>query len=152
MCIKTDGFEVLDGYKDTYFVGERIDMTTLVVRINYAGGQSLDMMLLESMVSYDFSKPGTATVTVEYDGMRAEFEVTVLEAPETAAPETAAPETTEAETGLPETDAFAPETTQGPDVDVPEPAIDNEGCGAVLMPAALILLGLAALALGRKEN
>ena len=84
--------------------------------------------------------------------MRAEFEVTVLEAPETAAPETAAPETTEAETGLPETDAFAPETTQGPDVDVPEPAIDNEGCGAVLMPAALILLGLAALALGRKEN
>ena len=154
VCIRTDGFEVLDGYKDTYFVGERIDMTTLVVRINYAGGQSLDMMLLESMVSYDFSKPGKATVTVEYDGMRAEFEVTVLEAPETAAPETTEAETAlpETEASAPETEASAPETTQGPDVDVPEPAIDNEGCGAVLMPAALILLGLAALALGRKEN
>ena len=152
VCIKTDGFEVLDGYKDTYFVGERIDMTTLVVRINYAGGQSLDMMLLESMVSYDFSKPGTATVTVEYDGMKATFEVTVLEAPETAAPETAAPEATEAETALPETEASAPETTQGPDDDVPEPAIDNGGCKAVLMPVTVILLCLAAFSLGRKEN
>ena len=152
VCVKTNGFEVLDGYKDTYFVGERIDMTSLVVRVNYAGGQSLDMMLLESMVSYDFSKPGKATVTVEYDGMKTSFEVTVLEAPETEAPETteaatAAPETTE-----PRPEASAPETTQAPDIDVPEPAIDNEGCGAVLMPAALILLGLAALALGRKEQ
>lgn len=152
VCVKTNGFEVLDGYKDTYFVGERIDMTSLVVRVKYVGGQSLDMMLLESMVSYDFSKPGKATVTVEYDGMKTSFEVTVLEAPETEAPETteaatAAPETTE-----PRPEASAPETTQAPDIDVPEPAIDNEGCGAVLMPAALILLGLAALALGRKEH
>ncbi len=147
VCIKTDGFEVLDGYKDTYYVDERIDMTSLVVRVNYASGQSLDMMLLESMVSYDFSKPGKATVTVEYDGMTAAFEVTVLEAPATEAPETIEPETTE-----PEAEASAPEATQDSDVDVPEPAIDNEGCGAVLLPATLLLLCLAALALGRKEE
>ena len=155
VCIRTDGFEVLDGYKDTYFVGERIDMTSLVVLINYAGGQSLDMMLLESMVSYDFSKPGTATVTVEYDGMKATFEVTVLEAPATTEPEATEPEITapDAETTEPETSEteVTPKQSESATL-VPEPAIDNEGCGAVLMPVTVILLCLAAFSLGRKEN
>lgn len=157
VCVKTDGFEVLDGYKDTYFVGDRIDMTSLVVRISYASGQSLDMMLLESMVSYDFSKPGKATVTVEYDGMTATFEVTVLEAPATEAPETSEPETTEPETTEPETtapepEASAPDVTQAPDVDVSEPAIEHDGCGAVLMPASLIALAVVVLVLRKKED
>lgn len=156
VCVKTHGFVVLDGYKDTYFVGERIDMTTLVVRVEYASGSTLDMMLLESMVSYDFSKPGKASVTVEYDGMQTSFEVTVLQAPETEAPDSTEPDSTEPETTAPdaeatEPEATAPESTQAPDL-VPEPAIDNEGCGAVLMPLTLILIGFAAFALGRKEN
>ena len=83
VCIKTDGMTVLDGYKDTYYVGDRIDMTSLIVRIDYVSGNGLEMMLLEEMVSYDFSKPGKATVTVEYDGMVATYEVTVLESPTT---------------------------------------------------------------------
>ena len=28
VCVKTDGIRINEGYKDTYFVGERIDMTT----------------------------------------------------------------------------------------------------------------------------
>jgi len=159
VCVKTDGIVVLDGYKDTYYVGERIDMTTLVICINYANGDSLEMMVPESMVTYDFSTPGTATVTVDYEGMQASFELTVLEAPATTEPETTEPETTEPETTEPETAApettepgtAAPETTQASDL-VPEPAIDNEGCGAVLMPAALITLAVAVLVLRKKED
>ena len=165
VCVKTDGIEVLDGYKDTYYVGERIDMTSLVIRINYANGDGLEMMIPESMVTYDFSKPGAATVTVEYEGMKASFEVTVLEAPATTEPETTEPETTEPATTEPETTApeatdtdatesgtaAAPDESESAILDS-EPAIDNEGCGAVLMPTTVILLCLAALALGRKDD
>ena len=125
VCVKTDGISVLNGYKDTYYVGEKIDMTSLKISLNYATGDSLEMMILESMVSYDFSVPGTATVTVEYEGMQATYEVTVLPAPEpsleqettepeatseeTAEPEETEPEATESETTEPET--TEPETT-----------------------------------------
>ncbi|MBQ2805792.1 MAG: bacterial Ig-like domain-containing protein, partial [Clostridia bacterium] len=133
--------------------------TTLVICINYANGDSLEMMVPESMVTYDFSTPGTATVTVDYEGMQVSFEVTVLEAPATTEPETTEPETTEPETTEPETAApettepgtAAPETTQASDL-VPEPAIENEGCGAVLMPAALIALAVAVPVLRKKED
>ena len=152
ISVKMGGMSVLPGYKDTYYVGERIDMTSLVVHVDYASGAGLDMMLLESMVSYDFSAPGTATVTVEYDGMVATYEVTVLPAPETeSAPETETEADTEAVTEAktePATEA-APET----DADnlVPEPAI-KKGCGASLAPAGMILLCIVGFALGRKED
>ena len=167
VCVKTDGIAVLDGYKDTYYVGERIDMTSLVISINYANGDSLEMMVTESMVTYDFSVPGTATVTVNYEGMQVSFEVTVLEvpvttepettAPATQAPETSAPEETESETVEPQTNApeaetSAPQATQGPDVDVSEPANDNEGCGAVLLPVSVFVVLLAAMTLRKKED
>ena len=150
VCIKTDGMTVLDGYKDTYYVGDRIDMTSLIVRIDYVSGNGLEMMLLEEMVSYDFSKPGKATVTVEYDGMVATYEVTVLEAPETTAPETTEPETTEPETDTATLIDPVPETEPASDDLVEEPAIQN-GCGAVL-PAGLLVLALIAGAFIKKED
>jgi hypothetical protein len=152
VCVKMGGMRVLPGYKDTYYVGERIDMTSLVVHVDYASGAGLDMMLLESMVSYDFSAPGTATVTVEYDGMVATYEVTVLPAPETeSAPETETEADTEAVT---ETET-EPATEAAPETDaddlVPEPAI-QKGCGAALAPAGMILLCFVGFAFGRKED
>ncbi len=147
VCVKTNGLSVLDGYKDTYYVGDRIDMTTLLVRINYASGDGLDMMLLESMVSYDFSAPGKATVTVEYDGMIASYTVTVLEAPQTEQATTEPVSDTESES---ESEPIVSETA--PDDLDSEPAIDNEGCGAVLLPGTLIALCAAAFALRKKED
>ena len=152
VCIKTNGMTVLDGYKDTYYVGDRIDMTSLVVRINYVSGNGLDMMLLEDMVSYDFSKPGKATVTVEYDGMIATYTVTVLEAPsaeETTtepAPELETDAETQTET---ETETEAMPVTES-DTLAQEPAA-KKGCGAVLSASVLALL-LAAVALRRRED
>ena len=165
ISVKMGGMTVLPGYKDTYYVGERIDMTSLVVRVEFASGAELDMMLLESMVSYDFSAPGTATVTVEYDGMIATYEVTVLPAPETegSIQESTAPETTpESETATEtvgsiqeSTAESTAETEAAPATDaddlVPEPAIQN-GCGASLAPAGMILLCLVGFAFGRKED
>ena len=151
VCVKTNGLSILDGYKDTYYVGERIDMTTLVVHVDYASGAGLDMMLLESMVSYDFSVPGTATVTVEYDGMVATYEVTVLPAPETNPPESETEtETVGSSNSTAETATEAAPETDADNLD-PEPAIKN-GCGAALAPAGMILLCFVALAFGRKED
>ena len=33
VCVRTDGIVMEPGYKDTYFVGDRIDMTTLLIRV-----------------------------------------------------------------------------------------------------------------------
>ena len=155
ISVKMGGISVLPGYKDTYYVGERIDMTSLVVHVDYASGAGLDMMLLESMVSYDFSAPGTATVTVEYDGMVATYEVTVLPAPETDPPETEPePVGSIQESTAPESEtATATEAAPETDADnlVPEPAI-KKGCGAALAPAGMILLCFVGFALGRKED
>ena len=166
ISVKMGGISVLPGYKDTYYVGERIDMTSLVVHVDYASGAGLDMMLLESMVSYDFSAPGTATVTVEYDGMVATYEVTVLPAPETATETVGSIKESTAETAT-ETvgssnstesnieSTAEPATEAAPETDadnlVPEPAI-KKGCGAALAPAGMILLCFVGFALGRKED
>ncbi|MBQ7378154.1 MAG: bacterial Ig-like domain-containing protein [Clostridia bacterium] len=163
VCVKTNGISIVDGYKDTYYVGERIDMTTLVISINYASGDSMEMMIIEDMVTYDFSKAGTATVTVNYDGMTASFEVTVLPVPETepetqTQPETEADseQTTESTTAAPEQTTEAESVTdpasESVDDLVSEPAIDNEGCGAVLVPASVLMLAFAAIALRKKED
>jgi hypothetical protein len=162
ISVKMGGISVLPGYKDTYYVGERIDMTSLVVHVDYASGAGLDMMLLESMVSYDFSAPGTATVTVEYDGMVATYEVTVLPAPETVGSiqESTAETATETvgssnstESNIESTAEPATEAAPETDADnlVPEPAIKN-GCGASLAPAGMILLCLVGFAFGRKKD
>ena len=125
-------------------------MTSLIVRIDYVSGNGLEMMLLEEMVSYDFSKPGKATVTVEYDGMVATYEVTVLESP-TTEESTTEPVGSIQESTEPTEPTEAPtETEPASDDLVPEPAIQN-GCGAVL-PAGLLVLALIAGAFIKKED
>ena len=161
VCVKTDGISVVDGYKDTYYVGDRIDMTSLRIQINYAHGEPEIIMLLESMVSYDFSAPGTATVTIDYEGMQTSYTVTVLPAPEpeptepeTTEPATTEPATTEPATTEPET-TEPEQTTQSDSEEASEqqtaPA-EQGGCGAVLLPVSGVVLALAVFALRKKED
>jgi hypothetical protein len=157
VCVKTDGIRIVDGYKDTYFVGERIDMTTLLIRMSQGGEP---MHILEEMVSYDFSKAGTATVTVEVKGMTATYTVTVVEDPNTETPteevtepvtEEPTEDVTEAPTdGVTETSAETP--TEIPTEGETAPA-DKKGCGANLMTlSAVILIAASAAALKKKED
>ena len=151
VCIKTDGITVLPGYKDTYYVGDRIDMTTLLVSLNYATGDSLKMMLLESMVSYDFSAPGTATVYIDYEGMKATYDVTVLPVPETTAPETTAPETQTPETEA--TEQTEAETPVGSDSETLAPEQEaGGGCKSALLPLSVFVLAFSAFAMRKKED
>jgi hypothetical protein len=161
VCVKSEGLQIVDGYKDTYYVGERIDMTTLLIRMSQGGEP---MHILEEMVSYDFSKAGTATVTVMVKDMTATYTVTVVEDPNTetpteevtepvTAPDTEAPieEVTEAPTdGVTETSAETP--TEIPTEGETAPA-DKKGCGANLMTlSAVILIAASAAALKKKED
>ncbi len=167
VCVKTDGIQIVEGYKDTYFVGERIDMTTLLIRMDQGGKVGEPMHILEEMVSYDFSKAGTATVTVEVKGMTATYTVTVVENPNTEAPteevtepvtepETEAPieEVTESPTDgvteTPVTDTTASETTAEIIDGCP---LEKKGCGATVTAlSAVILIAAAAVALKKKED
>ena len=160
VCVKTDGIQIVKGYKDTYYVGERIDMTTLLIRMDQGGKVGEPMHILEEMVSYDFSKAGTATVTVEVKGMTATYTVTVVEAPNTETPteEVTEPVTeeptediTEAPTdGVTETSAETP--TEIPTEGETDPA-DKKGCGSAVMTlSAAILIAASAVALKKKED
>ena len=161
VCVKSEGLQIVDGYKDTYYVGERIDMTTLLIRM---GQGDEPMHILEEMVSYDFSKTGTATVTVEVKGMTATYTVTVVENPNTEAPTEAPTEPpteppTEAPTETPTdpvTEAPTEEPTEAPTASKPEaptePA-EKKGCGATVMTLwAVILIAASAAALKKKED
>lgn len=165
VCVKSEGLQIVDGYKDTYYVGERIDMTTLLIRMGQGGEP---MHILEEMVSYDFSKAGTATVTVEVKGMTATYTVTVVENPNTEAPTEAPTEPpteapteppTEAPTEAPTapvTEEPTEEPTEAPTASKPEaptePA-EKKGCGATVMTlSAVILIAASAVALKKKED
>lgn len=151
VCVPTNGMTVVDGYKDTYYVGDRIDMTTLLVSINYVSGENLVMPILESMVSYDFSAPGTATVQIEYDGMTASYTVTVLPALQTE-PDSTQPESTEPESTEPESESVTDHVTVPTQDTYPEPQ-EPGGCKSVmLIPVSAGLLALAALVRKRKED
>ena len=167
ICVKTDGILIEPGYKDTYYVGDRIDMTTLLIRMDQGGKVGEPMYILEEMVSYDFSKVGQSTVTVDVKGMIATYTVNVIEDPNAQPP---AEETTEAPTTSetePVTEAPT-ETVTDPVTETPtEPTADTtadttaeettapakSGCGAALVPAVTVLLAAAtAVALRKKEN
>ena len=163
VCVKSEGLQIVDGYKDTYFVGERIDMTTQLIRMGQGGEP---MHILEEMVSYDFSKTGTATVTVTVKDMTATYTVTVVEDPNTEAPtqpetepvtepETEAPteESTEAptagETEAPAVDTTAPETT----AEIVGCPPEKKGCGSAITAfATVILTAASAVVLKKKED
>ena len=159
VCVKTDGILIEPGYKDTYYVGESLDLTTLMIRVDQGGQVGEPFFILESMVSYDFSAAGEATVTVEYEGMTATFTVTVVENP-------AAEETTEAPTAPEtepvtdpasdeETDPVTEAPTDAPaetPTEAPTDAPDKKGCGAVTALSAVLLLLPAAAVLARKKR
>jgi hypothetical protein len=165
VCVKSEGLQIVEGYKDTYFVGERIDMTTLLIRMSQGGEP---MHILEEMVSYDFSKAGTATVTVTVKGMTATYTVTVVEDPNTEAPtEEVTDPVTEPSTETP-TEAPTDPVTEEPTAPVTEaptetptetptegetaPA-EKKGCGATLTAlTAVTVILTAAVALKKKED
>ena len=157
VCVKSEGLQIVDGYKDTYFVGDRIDMTTLLIRMSQGGEP---MHILEEMVSYDFSKAGTATVTVTVKGMTATYTVTVVEDPTTEAP--TRPETEPVTE--PVTEAPTDEVTEAPTAPVTEEPTEapteaetapteKKGCGASLMTlSAVMLIAASAVMLKKKED
>ena len=163
VCVKTDGILIEPGYKDTYFVGDRIDMTTLLIRIDQGGRTGEPMHILEEMVSYDFSKVGKATVTVEVKDMTTTYTVTVVENPETDPPV----ESTEIVTDTPTEPLTEPvtepiidtpteEVTQAPVQTDPETEVPTRGgCGAVLSVLSVTAAAMAAavaLNLKKEEN
>ena len=159
VCVKTDGIIIAPGYKDTYFVGERIDMTTLLIRVDQGGKVGEPMHILEEMVSYDFSKVGKATVTVDVKGMTATYTVTVVEDPnaETQAQTDAVTEpvtevVTEAVTqAVIETDTAI--STQAPAETASETnAPADGGCDASLLGVSGVLLALAAAVVLKKKE
>ena len=157
VCVKTDGIVIEPGYKDTYFVGDRIDMTTLLIRMDQGGKVGEPMHILEEMVSYDFSKAGEATVTVEVKGMTATYTVTVVEDPnaETEAQTDAVTETepvTEVVTDA-ATEVDTAISTQAPAETAPETrAPADGGCGASALGASGVLLALAAAVVLKKKE
>ena len=157
VCVKTDGITVEPGYKDTYFVGERIDMTSLLIRLSYADGGSDVMPILESMVSYDFSKPGSATVYIDVKGMTASYTVTVVDDPQTQTEpvtEPASEPATEAPTRpADDPSGTAPETAPETDAaSLPETDASAGGCTAAITATATLCLLAAALILKKKEE
>ena len=165
VCVKTDGILVEPGYKDTYYVGERIDMTTLLIRVDQGGRVGDPMHILEEMVSYDFSKAGTATVTLDVRGMIATYTVSVIENPNTEAPteEITEPATetdpvTEAPTEAPTETPTDGETTESPTEAPTAPAESDTlpakgGCGSMVLSLSVVLtVAAAAIALNKKED
>lgn len=163
VCVKSEGLQIVDGYKDTYYVGERIDMTTLLIRMGQGGEP---MHILEEMVSYNFSKAGTATVTVTVKDMTATYTVTVVENPNTEVPTEAPTEPpTEAPTEPPTeapTETPTDPVTEAPAVDTTASETtaeivgcppEKKGCGAAVMTlSAVILIAASAVALKKKED
>ena len=164
VCVKTDGITVEPGYKDTYVVGDRIDMTTLLIRVNYASGRSEVTPILESMVTYDFSKAGEAIVSINVKGMTAAYTVMVealseTEAPTEAATQAPAVEETEAPTEAITEAPTVEEATEAPVTQAPasgdtDPAPESKGCGGMLSVGSALMLSLigSAVFMKRKEN
>ena len=157
VCVKTDGIQIEPGYKDTYFVGDRIDMTTLLIRMDRGGKVGEPMHILEEMVSYDFSKAGEATVTVDVNGMTATYTVTVVENPdaETEAHTDAVTETETATETVTEavTEVDTAISTEGPAETAPEAQAPAEGgCGASILGVPCVLLALAAAVVLKKKE
>ncbi len=165
VCVKTDGISVVPGYKSTYYVGDRLDMTTLLINVNYADGTVIETPILEKMCEYDFSKPGKTEVKITVQGMTASYAVTVLEKEEESIEPVTEPtteptletENTDVPESSPVTDASAETvaTTEAITGVITDAPLAEESCSAVMV-AALPLVGLiasgAALLLKKKED
>lgn len=63
--------------KVEYIVGEEFDKTGLVITAVYSDGVSWDVTEAAELSGYDLTQAGEQTVTVSYQGMTAEFRITV---------------------------------------------------------------------------
>ncbi len=163
VCVKTDGISVVPGYKDTYYVGDRLDMTTLLINVNYADGTVVETPILEKMCEYDFAKPGKATVKITVLEMTTSYTVTVLEKEEESTEPVTEPVTepttepaTEPVTDGPMTEPLSdtqPETEAVSAGNATEPAVAENGCSAMVAPAlSLVALAVAVMALALKKK
>ena len=142
-------------------MGDSIDMTTLLVRINYADGRSEVTPILESMVTYDFSKAGQATVTIDVNGMVTTYTVTVEALPETEAPTEEATEApTEEATDAPTT-PVTEDVTQAPATEEAQGTLKETtteatsgGCSNSVALSGLLMVVLSgcAVLLKKKEH
>ena len=163
VCIKSDGISVVPGYKDTYYVGDRLDMTTLLINVNYADGSVVETPILEKMCEYDFSKPGKVEVKITVLEMTTSYTVTVLEKVEESTEPATEPVTEPVTEDLTEPDTEsvatdAPETTPVTEAvsfeETTASAEAQNGCSAaasVLHVLALAAAGVA-LVLKKKED
>ena len=65
-------------YIDQYFTGEKLDANGLVLTLTYSNN-STQLISTGFTTNYDFSTPGTKTVTVTYEGKTTSFTVNVIE-------------------------------------------------------------------------
>ena len=65
--------------KTSYFIGESLDLTGLVITAEYSDGTKKTVTEDYSVSGFDSSSAGTKTVTVTFDGKAATFTVTVKE-------------------------------------------------------------------------
>ena len=157
VCITTNGIQVLPGYKDTYYVGETLDMTTLLIKVTYADGTVVETPILEKMCEYDFSKSGTATVKITVLEMTTSYTVKVLEKEEDATDPVTDPATdpvTESVTDPVVTDVpeTTPETEASSLEETTEPADAQDGCSAVVPVLSVLMPVIAGVAIVLKKK
>ncbi|MEE3450018.1 MAG: bacterial Ig-like domain-containing protein, partial [Acutalibacteraceae bacterium] len=68
--------EIVPPTKRVYFVGDYLDTTGLEVRAYYSNGD-IENIYYVSVTGYDNETPGIQTITVEYEGKTATFEIEV---------------------------------------------------------------------------
>ena len=73
------GITVTAPSKNTYWVGEELDLTDMVVTATYADGSTETVLDGYTVEGYDAYTAGEQTVTVTYEGFTATFAVTVNE-------------------------------------------------------------------------
>lgn len=161
LCMDSDGISVVPGYKDTYYVGDRLDMTTLLISVNYADGSTVETPILEKMCEYDFSKPGKAEVKITVLEMNTSYTVTVLAKEEESTKQiteqitepvtepvtepTTEPVITDTPETMPVTEAVSLEETT-------EPVAQKDGCSAVVPALSIVALAAAGMALMLKKK
>ena len=65
--------------KTEYGIGDKLDTTGLVVTVKYDNGATKDITSEAVITEPDMSTLGTKTVSIEYNGLTASFEITVAE-------------------------------------------------------------------------
>lgn len=82
MQVRTESVELVsEPDKTSYYTTDKLDLSGAELKINYEDNYSTTVPLTESMLTYEMSE-GTQTVVVNYNGCKAEFDITVKKRPE----------------------------------------------------------------------